>query len=95
LHCVTATNLNAQYSGGVTGEAATEVEVFEEGLILSLTPASQTVKVPPPAQTSTQETPGTELRRSQPSRQHTRPAAGRGRARSEAQEQEDISAGHR
>jgi len=51
---------------------------MKEGLILSLTP-SQTVKVPPPAQTpSTQETPGTEGGARSPATPH-RPAAGRGK----------------
>jgi len=71
----------------------------EEGLILSLTPASQTVKVPPPAQTpSTQETPGTEPEEEPAQSPATPPVQpqGEGEQESEAQEQEGHrSAGHR
>lgn len=95
---VTATNLNAtSIQVRVTGEAgAPRVEVFqsdEEGLILSLTPASQTTKVPPPAQTpSTQETPGTEPEEEPAQSPATPPVQpqGEGEQETEAQEQEDI-----
>lgn len=95
---VTVTNLNAtSIQVRVTGEARTPtVEVFQsdkEGLILSLTPASVTAKVPPPAQTpETQQTPGTELEEDPAQSPETPPAQseGEGEQVPQAQEQEEL-----
>lgn len=95
---VTVINLNAtSIQVRVTGEARTPtVEVFqsnEEGLILSLTPASQTTKVPPPAQTpETQQTPETEPEEEPAQSPATPPARseGEGEQVPQAQEQEEL-----